>query len=94
MVNTIDISALVCEVVASILQVDDVTPEVNFFVIGGNSVSALAVTVRLQELLGHDIPPELLFDCDRLGQYARAIGDLARPTNIGNGTSASLTTDQ
>lgn len=78
MMNKVDVSVIVSEVVASTLDLDSVTPDVNFFAIGGHSVAVLEVTARLQELLGLDIPPELLFECDSLERFTDAIRDFAR----------------
>jgi hypothetical protein len=53
---------LVASVVSSVLGRDAVTPDDDFFTIGGSSISAALVSTQLERQLGHDVPVRLLFE--------------------------------
>ncbi|UEP32841.1 MULTISPECIES: acyl carrier protein [Burkholderia] len=53
---------VVASVVASVLGRDAVTPDDDFFTIGGSSISAALVSTQLERQLGHDVPVRLLFE--------------------------------
>ena len=56
------VDQVVASVVASVLGRDAVTPNDDFFTIGGSSISAALVSTQLERQLGHDVPVRLLFE--------------------------------
>ncbi|WP_166144124.1 non-ribosomal peptide synthetase [Methylosinus sp. RM1] len=56
------IAALMAEIWREVLSIEDVGDDDNFFDLGGNSLSAIQVIARAQQLLGKDIPIASIFD--------------------------------
>ena len=54
-------------------MLDDVPLDQDFFSIGGNSLSAIMLHVRIRETYGFEFPVEVLFDADDLEQVATHI---------------------
>jgi len=64
---------LVAEIWREILSVGDIRPSDNFFDLGGNSLSAIQVIARLQQLIGGDLPVTSLFDAPSLEDFTAEI---------------------
>ena len=54
--------AAVADVVAQLLEVDEVSPDENFFLLGGHSMLAAQLIVRLEDMFGVEISLRFLFD--------------------------------
>ncbi|MEH1016313.1 phosphopantetheine-binding protein [Micromonospora sp. CPCC 206060] len=66
-----DITAVVTEAWCAVLEIDDVSPEDNFFVLGGNSLAVAMLIHRVQETLGIELAmDDVLLD----GRLASVIG--------------------
>lgn len=50
-----------------------VTGEDNFFALGGDSISAVRIVMRLEDLVGTDIDPDMFFDAANFEEVARAL---------------------
>jgi acyl carrier protein len=68
---------LVARVWAEVLQRDHVLPEEDFFRIGGNSLAAVRVAMRLSRELSTRIPPPLIFSTRTVSALAASIGQLS-----------------
>ncbi|MQY02134.1 non-ribosomal peptide synthetase [Actinomadura macrotermitis] len=64
---------LVAEIWEAALKTRGLGPEDEFFMLGGTSLLATRVTVRLREALGFDLPVWTLFDHPELGDYAAEV---------------------
>jgi nonribosomal peptide synthetase protein BlmIV len=58
---------------AEVLRIETVSPEDNFFVLGGSSLQAIRLVGRLQETLGVKVELTSLFDSPTLGALADAV---------------------
>jgi amino acid adenylation domain-containing protein len=54
--------AAVADVVTQLLEVDEVSPDENFFLLGGHSMLAAQLIVRLEDMFGVEISLRFLFD--------------------------------
>jgi amino acid adenylation domain-containing protein len=57
-----EIEAAVANVVARLLEVEEVSPDENFFLLGGHSMLAAQLIVRLEDMFGVEISLRFLFD--------------------------------
>ncbi|GAA0247565.1 hypothetical protein GCM10010492_54080 [Saccharothrix mutabilis subsp. mutabilis] len=73
---------VLCAVVAEVVGVPDVTPDDNFFDLGGHSVLATALAGRLAADFGLDVPMRALFTAPTLGDLA---ADLEAPNRSASG---------
>jgi acyl-coenzyme A synthetase/AMP-(fatty) acid ligase/acyl carrier protein len=64
---------LIARAWAEVLGSDGVGHHDDFFDLGGNSLSATQVVIRLRRELGVEIPVRLLFDNPELGMFASAV---------------------
>ncbi|HYA80645.1 MAG TPA: amino acid adenylation domain-containing protein [Methylocystis sp.] len=65
--------SLLAEIWQDVLAVETVDADDDFFDIGGNSLSAIQVTARIQELFAEEIPVTAIFDAPKLSEFAREI---------------------
>lgn len=56
------------------LQREEIGPDEDFFAIGGYSLTALAITRRLEQALGIELPPTILFEAPTIRELAALIG--------------------
>ncbi len=66
---------LVSRIWRSVIQVDDLSHESDFFALGGHSLMAVDVVDACSERLGREIPVGLLFEHPQLSEFVRAILD-------------------
>ena len=69
--------SLLAEIWRDVLAVGDVGPDDDFFDIGGNSLTAIQVTARIQELLAEELPVTAIFDAPKLCDFAKEIERVA-----------------
>jgi acyl carrier protein len=48
----------------------------NFFDLGGDSITAVEFSTRVEETLGTEVDIVLLFEADTFSEYSRLLGDL------------------
>ncbi|MGC2997860.1 amino acid adenylation domain-containing protein [Streptomyces sp. G35A] len=70
---------VVAEVWRELLDCDDVTPDDDFFGLGGHSLLTLQVVFRLRKRLGVDLPVRAPFDHRTLAELAACIDGLREP---------------
>ncbi|SEN89888.1 non-ribosomal peptide synthetase [Actinacidiphila rubida] len=64
---------LVAEAVAAILGTEDIGPQDDFFRLGGNSLAAVRIAMRLSTATGTRVPPRLLFRARTVSAIAAAL---------------------
>lgn len=57
-----------------VLQREQIGPDEDFFAIGGYSLTALAITTRLEQEFGTELPPTILFEAPTIRELAAVIG--------------------
>ena len=62
---------------AEVLGVDAVRPVDDFLLLGGHSLPAIQITSQVRELVGEDVPLELIFQKDSLRSYVEALAEFA-----------------
>lgn len=67
------IELLLADIWREVLGVENVNGGDNFFDLGGNSLSAIQVIARTQQLFGGEIPVTSIFDGNTLEEFARRI---------------------
>lgn len=67
------IEFLLADIWRAVLGVEEIGRNDNFFDLGGNSLSAIQVVARAQQLFGNDIPITTLFEGGTLGELAAEI---------------------
>jgi len=70
--SAIEILAEVKRIAANVFA-RPVTEEDNFFDLGGDSVSAVALAIQLEESVGVALDPETIFEADNLSEFARTV---------------------
>jgi acyl carrier protein len=60
------------------LRIDAVDPDKLLTQYGLDSISALTVAGELEDMLGVELPPTLLWDCPTVNQIADYLGNLIR----------------
>ncbi len=58
---------------AEVLGISDVGPDSDFLALGGHSLAAIRVTARVRELVGPDVPLELIFEAATLADYVEGL---------------------
>jgi amino acid adenylation domain-containing protein len=61
-----------------LLGLADVSPDTDFFAVGGHSLLALRLAARINDVLALDVPSAIVFDHPRLADLAAAVGALER----------------
>ena len=56
-----------------LFQIDTITPDANFFELGGDSVLAMMLSFSVAERFSIDVPPELLFEASTLDGFSDQI---------------------
>jgi acyl carrier protein len=69
--------SLLAELWQEVLGVKTVHKDDNFFFRGGNSLAAMQVIARVQELFGEEIPVTAIFDSPTLSEFAKEIERMA-----------------
>ena len=69
--------AIVAQVWAEVLQRENIGPKENFFDLGGDSLKALEVISRLQELLKVDVPLIAFFEDPSIAHLAEVVTELS-----------------
>lgn len=64
---------VLCAIVAELLDLPTVTPDQNFFEIGGHSVLAAKLTARIRQDLGVKVPSRSLFEATSIAALALAV---------------------
>ncbi len=65
--------SLLAEIWRDVLAVVDIGADDDFFDIGGNSLAAIQVIARIQELFAEEIPVTAIFDAPKLSAFAKQI---------------------
>lgn len=71
MLNSVSASAR--SIIAEELKLDAVSAEDDIFNLGANSLNALNVILKLSDLYGMDLSPEMVFEFPVIGDLCRAI---------------------
>ena len=62
---------------------DPITSDTDFFEIGGNSLIAIQLLSRIDDLFGQDVlPPDILFSMSRLNQIASVIDQAVKERTV------------
>lgn len=80
--NAADISlveALLGDIWREALGVAEVKSSDNFFDLGGNSLTAIQVVARAQQMFGQEVPVVALFESPDLGAFAKALESVLSP---------------
>lgn len=73
--STMPVNADVAEIWRAVLREEDIEATDDFFELGGNSLLAMQVIVRVRRRFGIDIPIRALFDNPTLAGFSRAVKD-------------------
>jgi acyl carrier protein len=73
--STMPVNADVAEIWRTVLREDDIEATDDFFDLGGNSLLAMQVIVRVRRRVGIDIPIRALFDNPTLAGFSSAVKD-------------------
>ncbi|MER7577579.1 acyl carrier protein [Streptomyces sp. NPDC126514] len=57
-----------------VLGVHDITPDEDFFDLGGDSMAATAITAAIRAHTGRQIPVRMIFDNPTVAELAHAVG--------------------
>jgi len=68
-----DLEGMVRTVWSQALGRDDLGPDDDFFVLGGDSVAAFGVVSRIRDALGLDVPIESIFDAPTISSFVHEI---------------------
>jgi len=71
--STISVNADVAEIWRAVLREDQIAATDDFFDLGGNSLLAMQVIVRVRRRFGIEIPIRALFDNPTLGGFSKAV---------------------
>ena len=71
-----EVRQVIAEIWQAVLQIDTVAPGDNFFVNGGNSISAARVVARVRDRLGFNVDFRILFENPLLETFACEVGHL------------------
>jgi amino acid adenylation domain-containing protein/non-ribosomal peptide synthase protein (TIGR01720 family) len=72
-----DMERRIAAVWGEVLGLARIERDQNFFALGGNSIDAIRVLARLEDLLGHRLEPRLFFEAPTLRQFAAAVENRA-----------------
>jgi acyl carrier protein len=70
---TDELTGVVTGIWESVLGVEDIGGEENFLDLGGDSMTATEVAMRLRERLGLDVPLRMIFDHPTVEELAAAL---------------------
>lgn len=73
-----EVDRVVVDVVRDVLGIADesaVTPDSNFFEIGGDSLAAIEVVTRVEERLGTTTSVDAIYDAESLRAFAASLSD-------------------
>jgi amino acid adenylation domain-containing protein len=73
------VEALVADIWREALGVSEVKSSDNFFDLGGNSLTAIQVAARAQQIFGQEVPVVALFESLDLGAFAKALECVLSP---------------
>lgn len=73
----IEIQKRIIEIWRDVLGDEDITPEDDFFDLGGSSIAAIRILPRLAEEFGIDAEVGMLFDNPTPGELAAAVAAVA-----------------
>jgi amino acid adenylation domain-containing protein/non-ribosomal peptide synthase protein (TIGR01720 family) len=76
------------------LQVEHIADDDNFFLLGGNSISATQVIARLREALGLELNLRLLFEAPTLAHFAADVARQQSNGGVAQGAISILPRDQ
>jgi acyl-CoA synthetase (AMP-forming)/AMP-acid ligase II len=68
-----DIESALADILMDVLNVEQVGIHDNFFALGGDSLSATRIVIRINAALGMKVPLSLLFDCPTIAEMAKFI---------------------
>jgi acyl carrier protein len=71
--NTIPVNADVAQIWRAVLGDDEINADDSFFGLGGNSLLAMQIIVRVRRRFGIDIPIRTLFDNPTLAGFSKAV---------------------
>lgn len=71
--NTISVNADVAQIWRAVLREEEIGATDDFFDLGGNSLLAMQIVVRVRRRFGIDIPIRTLFDHRTLAEFSRAV---------------------
>lgn len=58
------------------LQLGGISPGDNFFGLGGDSLMTMMMLFRVSDVLGMDMPPDILMEAPTLREFCRAIDEM------------------
>ncbi|WP_405497564.1 acyl carrier protein [Streptomyces sp. NBC_00096] len=70
-----DTLSLVTRAWSAALGVDGIAPEENFFDLGGDSMAATVISVRLGRDLGREVPVRAVFDHPTAAEFSAALSE-------------------
>jgi thioesterase domain-containing protein/acyl carrier protein len=68
-----DITARITNIWQEMLHVQDITPDQNYFDLGGDSILAVQMFARIEDDFGVNLPIATLFDAPTVGELARVL---------------------
>jgi acyl carrier protein len=68
-----DLESALADILMDVLNVEQVGIHDNFFALGGDSLSATRIVIRINAALGMKVPLSLLFDCPTIAEMAKFI---------------------
>ncbi|MGJ5178590.1 amino acid adenylation domain-containing protein [Bradyrhizobium oligotrophicum] len=83
-----------CEIFKSVLQIERVGIEDNFFALGGHSLHATQLVSRTKQVFGIDLPLRAVFEATTVAQLAQRIADLGGSAAAGPDTRLSGTEER
>ncbi|MFJ7885052.1 non-ribosomal peptide synthetase [Pseudomonas sp. NPDC096917] len=84
------LEALIAGIWCEYLQVEHVSADDHFFLLGGNSILATQVIARLREALKLELNLRLLFEAPTLSAFAARVAELQQDGGLAQGRIASL----
>jgi acyl carrier protein len=76
--DPVPVNPEVAQIWRTLLREDEIAPSDDFFELGGNSLLAMQVIVRVRRRFGIDIPIRALFDNPTLAGFSQAVGAAPR----------------
>ncbi|GAA4896981.1 acyl carrier protein [Stackebrandtia albiflava] len=62
-------SETVVHIITEVLRVDEVDTTADFYDLGGSSLQAMRICLRITQELGVEVSPEALLDCDDIDAF-------------------------
>ncbi|MER5770626.1 acyl carrier protein [Streptomyces sp. NPDC001985] len=75
-----DIESELLHIFRKVLSREDISPEGDFFVHGGNSLLAMRLTETIQQSFGVDVPPRSFYRSPTVAGLTRVVTDLCSTT--------------